>query len=534
MFVITDLEWITNSNGHHSPTQLSAIRVDEQWNTVDEFNSFIRPRDAEFHIWNHVAYTGGKATDFLLARNAHNVLDAFQEWLNDDDVILWWYSESEKLFKKIVSLILKTKEKHKSISINEYVYAFLAGKPYSRGNSYKIAEARGVRTNAKLKHFAKNDARVIQDLMRTIEYPQDDLLKPLSKPLIPSKPNIQFASLPYQYNPKTNVIHIKDCELISDVETQGFETLKNPIRKGFKACSCCKSLYNTALRERNIDIIDRTQYTYIYAPDSNVFHKYTCGMMLSAKSIMGTRKYETVVATGRTPCKVCNPTSNDIYRPLPPQYKIMRLEKKTKTSVSKSAAKAIKRQKLASEERRRMLQVENLTESERNDIFTLTQPRFAFWVGQGYQSFHLHSCSKLHDVSNLKGFGTYQEAISAGYTPCKKCKPTSKHDVKYSIPITNRIRVDEKVEDLETLCIDAEYPHYKEGPYFCIETPVGKWRINVASSPVKLEHINLVESPECDAYHEQPRLFLSFIDTFVYIKRHDDKIIQRVEGNEED
>ena len=181
-----------------------------------------------------------------------------------------------------------------------------------------------------------------------------------------------------------------------------------------------------------------------------------------------------------------------------------------------------------------MLQVENLTESERNDIFTLTQPRFAFWVGQGYQSFHLHSCSKLHEVSNLKGFGTYQEAISAGYTPCKKCKPTSKHDVKYSIPITNRIRVDEKVEDLETLCIDAEYPHYKEGPYFCIETPVGKWRINVASSPVKLEHINLVESPECDAYHEQPRLFLSFIDTFVYIKRHDDKIIQRVEGNEED
>ena len=109
MFVITDLEWITNSNGHHSPTQIAAIRVDEQWNTIDEFNSFIRPRDAEFHIWNHVAYTGGKATDFLLARNAHNVLDAFQEWLNADDVILWWYSESEKLFKKIVSLILKTK-----------------------------------------------------------------------------------------------------------------------------------------------------------------------------------------------------------------------------------------------------------------------------------------------------------------------------------------------------------------------------------------------------------------------------------------
>lgn len=529
MFVIADLEWMTNAEKHHSPTQLAAVRVDENWNVIAEFNSFIRPRDSKFHDWKHVAYTGGNATDFIYARNAHNVFTDFQKWLNEDDILLWWYDESEKLFKKLVSLILKTPESHKAISFGNHVYAFIAGQPHSKGNPYKLAEARGVVTISRLKHNSKNDVRVMRDLMAKLQYPQAELLNPVVIPEKKSQPSVQFSSLPYQYAPETNLIHKKECELISDKETQGFETLKNPIRKGFKPCDCCKIDFRTAQRERNIDILERTQYTYVYSPNSSVFHKYTCGMMLSAKSIMGTRKYETVVKTGRTPCRLCNPTPEDTYRPLPPQYKVMRLEKKTKLTVSKGAAKAIKRQKIAAEERNRKLQDKNLTETERNDVFTLTQPRFAFWVGQGYQTFHLHSCSKLHGVSNLKGFGTYREAINAGYTPCKKCRPTSKHDVKYSIPITNRIRVDEKVEDLDALCMDAGYPHYKEGPYFCIETLVGKWRINVSSSPVKLEHINLVETPECDTYHEQPRLFLSFIDTFAYIKRHDDKLMQRTE-----
>ena len=41
MFVLADIEWMTNEAGHQSPTQLAAIKVDENWNTVDSFESFI-------------------------------------------------------------------------------------------------------------------------------------------------------------------------------------------------------------------------------------------------------------------------------------------------------------------------------------------------------------------------------------------------------------------------------------------------------------------------------------------------------------
>lgn len=526
MFVLTDIEWMTNAVGHFSPTQLAAIRVDAEWNEVDRFNSFIRPRDSEFHDWKHVAYTGGSATEFMYARNAYNVFDDFLAWLSEDDVILWWYEESDMVFKKLHSLILKTKFAYKTISINEYVYTFLHGEPNSRGNAYRIAEAREIDTNPGLKHYAINDAEVMCKLMKKIAYPQDDLLKPVVKPEAEWKPTKQSMDLPYQYDPSSNTVHIKDCPVLLDGEivTQGFETWKTPLKKGFKPCECCKEEYQKAFRERNIDILERTQYTYVYAPDSKVFHKYSCGVMLAAKSILGTRKYETVVKTGRTPCKLCNPTPNDVYRPLPPQLKVARLQKKTKQMVSKEDAKAILRHKVAAEERYRRLKDDTLTEQERNDIYTLTQPRFAFWVGQGYQTFHLRTCSKLQEVSNLRGFGTYKEAVKAGYTPCRKCKPTAKHDAKFSIPITNRVRENEKIEDLEALCNDAGYEHYREGAYLYLETPVGKWRVNVSESPVKLDHINLVKTPGRKKYHEQPRLFLSILDTFDYIKRHDEEL----------
>ena len=526
MFVITDIEWMTNTAGHFSPAQLAAIRVDDAWNEVDRFNALIRPRDSEFHDWKHVSYTGGTDTEFLHARNAHNVLQAFHEWLSEDDVVLWWYEESDAVFKKLVSLILKTKFRNKTVAINEYVYAFLQGEKNSRGNAYKIAEARGIDTNQKMMHCAINDAVVAQKLMQKLGYPQGDLLKPVVRATKEWYPSQKALDLPYQYDPKTNTIHNKDCPvlLVSGAITKGYETWKTPLKKGYKPCDCCKEEYQKAFRERNIDTLERTQYTYVYAADSKVFHKYSCGVMLSAKSILGTRKYETVIKTGRKPCKLCNPTPEDVYRPLPPQLKIARLQKKPKHMVGKDDARAILRQKVASEERYRKLNDDTLTKQQRDDIYTLTQPRFAFWVGQGYQTFHLHSCPKLQEISNLRGFGTYKEAIRAGFTPCRKCKPTAKHDAKVSIPITNRVREDEKVEDLETLCTEAGYTHHREGAYLYLETSVGKWRINVSESPVKLDHINLVKTPGVKKYHEQPRIFLSFIDTFDYIKRHDDEL----------
>ena len=120
----------------------------------------------------------------------------------------------------------------------------------------------------------------------------------------------------------------------------------------------------------------------------------------------------------------------------------------------------------------------------------------------------------------------FQDAVFAGYTPCRHCKPTAKHDVTVSIPIYSRPREDETVQDLVALCQTAGYAHTFDGVRFCLETPVGKWKININTHPIQLQHINLVMTPHEQEYHKQPRLFLSLADVFTYIERHDSVLQQ--------
>ena len=529
MFVIADLEWVTNQTGHFSPTQLAAVKVDESWHELERFSALIRPCDGTFHDWKHVAYTGGTATAFLHAKNAYSVLQSFIEWLSAEDAILWWHEESDAVFQKLVKLLIKSPFQNKTIILNKYISAFLYGDANVQKSPYQMAKAQGIDTNPALKHCAINDVMAMQKLLATIDFAQAVLQNPMESHKIEWKPTAGERKLPYQYDPATNKMHRRDCPLLlaSGAKTKGFASRKTLLKKGFRLCDCCKEDYKTALREKNQRILERTSYTYVYTPTSKVFHKYTCGTMLSAKQILGAGKYNTVAKTGRRPCKLCNPSPADTHKPLPEQMKITHLEKHPRHMVAKEAAKAILRQKVALEERHRKLQDKTLTQQEIDDIYTLTQPRFAFWAGKGYQTFHLHSCPKLQGLSHLRGFSTYKAAIRAGLTPCRTCKPTAKHDIIVSLPITSHIRKHERIKDLEMLCRDAGYSYRKEGDYFYLETSVGKWRVHVGESPVKLDHINLVKTPGVTVYHEQPRIFLSFIDAFDYIKRHDGELAQR-------
>ncbi len=533
MFVIMDMEWVTNRAGHCTPTQISAIRVDEQWNTIDKFNSLIRPRDTSFYDWRHVAYKGGKAPDFLEAPNAYVVLSNFLNWLHEDDVLVWWHTESQALYEKLLGFILKATSQHKSIAIWKHVGAVLSGHSISKGSPYKLAAGYDIDVRGFSQHCSKDDVAVLQMLLSAIQYPQGQLLEPAPEIKQQETPTLLYYHLPFQYDADTNTIHKQNCVHIAGKETYGYPQLKTAIRKGYRPCSCCAAEYRQTLKERNIDTISRTQYTYIYTPDSSVFHKHTCGMMLYAKSILGTRKYESVTATGRTPCKCCCPTADDTARPLPtPRRSTSHKSPEPVINMPKGAEKALKRQQTAVADRRQKLSREGLTETERNDIFTLTQPRFSFWVAQGYQNFHSHSCPKLKGLSNLRGFSTYQDATKAGFTPCRKCHTTAKQDIIVSIPFTNRVREHETVSTLEALCQAYGYPYSKEENRFYLETAVGKWKVYTNTSPIKLGHINLVQTPYETQYHQQPRLFLSFTDVFDYIKRHDDVLLKRSEDGE--
>lgn len=526
MYVIADIEWINPYENYTSPTQLAAARVDENWNVKDEFNAFIRPHRKGCCKWEHMAYTGGTSEDFMSAETAQEVFGRFKEWLNDDDIILWWHKQSKEQFCKMTETILGIKDSHKAVNINRYIYVFLSGQEHSVGSFYDIAEARGIDVRSDLKHYSVNDVRVLRELMIKIGYPQENLRYPIKTDSLVS----DGKEFPYQYDPDTNTIHKKECIYIKDVKTTGHQTIKTAIKKKYKPCECCKEEYKAAVAERAADIISRCEYTYFYSPDSEVFHKRSCELMLSSEEIMGTGKYETVIATGRTPCKICNPTKEDEINSAVKKVNPVHFHKKEKKQVlPKAQAKALLRQQTAIKERKRLLKDNNLTEAERKDIITLTNTGFAFWVGKGYQNFHLHSCPKLNEVSDLKGFATYKEAVWSGYTPCRKCRPTEKHDAIYSIPINNCVRENDRVEVLEFMCRETGYEYYENDSYFYIDTPVGKWKIDTVTNPIKLEHINLVNNPHTKKYHEQPRLFLSYTDVFDYIKRHDESLAERKE-----
>ena len=168
------------------------------------------------------------------------------------------------------------------------------------------------------------------------------------------------------------------------------------------------------------------------------------------------------------------------------------------------------------------------SETVKNDFYTLTQPRFSFFSAAGYLAFHKRSCPKLKGLSGITGFARYKDAVRAGHTPCKLCKPTQKLDISCPIPITNQRRNGESVRDLQALCQTQGYPWEREESFFCFSTPVGKWKVDLSSAPYIVYHINLVRTPgNYYCYHRQPRLFLSLADTFAYIKSHDQSLMDR-------
>ncbi|MCM1440544.1 MAG: hypothetical protein NC131_15295 [Roseburia sp.] len=335
--------------------------------------------------------------------------------------------------------------------------------------------------------------------------------------------------LRYVYDRGRNLLHIADggCEFGSNASY--INSIGNYIKKRVPPCPVClQKEYNEQKRQMYSDLVERMHCKFIYTPRSDVFHKASCNHVHAALDIMGCQKYKTAIDTGRRPCKLCNPTVDDEQKKKPKsKNKNEQLQvKHIRTTASKSQTeKAILRLKQAREERSTVDFKVIKTEEERRDILTLTGTVYGFYVGKGYNNFHLKSCPRLKQLTSIIGFKTYNEAMAAGYTPCKTCKPTKKFNVNLSIPITSRERTDEKIEDLYTYCAAYGYSCSQDEEYFYVKTPVGKWKIDIVSKPVRLKHINLVTGGGTEEYHDQPRLFLSLIDAILYIRKHDNNLM---------
>lgn len=553
MLVLADIEWALPQGAKPYPTQLALQRVDDAWNTAAIFYSRIRP-GATPPDWSFCAFSGGSAEEFLSAPFRPEVEDKLCSWLQEDDLLCWWFAQSKWMFRRF----FPTLKRHASITVTDYLPEYFQDSSWQERNPYVLAgELLNAFSNGKNygagedwatlpgpEHFSLNDTKAMRMALSAMQFPQKRFLKPptVSDGAIKGKHAQKSGGTgsdgQFLYDPSANMIHKKGCPLIADeAQLLPYGSLKVPMQRGYQPCpKCCAKEYRGALVKRNADILRRCQYTYIYAPGSSVFHKYTCKTMLSAHGILGTGKYSSCVEKGMRPCKLCRPTKDDPPNPTtvaapPPPSKARPAKKPRPGNLPKEKQRAVSRLWQAQQERFDPRNKEKLSSDSKDDFYTLTQPGFVFWAARGYQNFHTRNCPKLKGLSALTGFARYSDALHAGYTPCKQCKPSKKQDMVYSIPITSRKRSGESYRLLFDLCREHHYPCSldDDGTYFLMETPVGKWKINLSANPVSLEHINL-STPwgSKTQYHQQPRLFLSLSDTFSYIHRHDSVIMRRL------
>ena len=511
MYVLADLEWVENEYEKISFSQIAMIRVDEDWNVVSTIFHRIKPLNVSYHRWNHVGYTGGAPIDYLTASDSTHVFEDVATWLCPDDIICWWASEAKDWVQKLLPAIT-----NQQIVLAEHVTKFVGHKPC---NAHKLGRYLNLESAGE-NHNAQSDAEMMRRVLATVHFPQ-----PIPKNVDDIKPSDRVGAQAMAYNAHidTNTIHKKGCPQIPVFgHLKGYNDLKKPVGKKYIPCDCVKTEFTAARRLRNQDIIDRSEYNYLYTPNSAVFHRRDCKIMLQAHDVLGAVLYGSCLSTDRRPCKVCNPTvEGEVTKK---RFKHQMPTKRGPT-LSDHEQRAVNRHRQAQEQRRAIERNANLSQEKRDDLYILSQPGYAFFAAKGYKNFHLRNCKSLSGISNVEGFAWYKDATRAGYRPCKCCKPDPKHDVVVSLPIYSSERRGESASAIRVLCERFGYKYRTDEKYTYVETEVGIWRIDTANTPYRLDHINLISTPDNRTnFHRQPRLFLSLRDVVYYIKRHDESL----------
>ena len=526
MMVLFDMEWVTDRNGREMPTQIAAMRVDSTWNPLDRFETLIRPVGLGSIRSDHVGFGGLPRQAYQNAELLVDAMESIRQWLLRDDILLWWAREADCLFRRFYRSVLHEAVARPSYYLDEPI-RHGAGLP-ERKSLYAAAQMTGIAMQGN-EHEAASDVELLAGLLRTLQITPADVVAPEEEEN--AAHTMDLSQYSYWYDLEQGLVHENDCPALEGkTQLQGYHTLTAVIRKGYVPCpDCCAHDYRMAGREYIQKKIADSPFNFVYTEHSKVFHHYSCKTILAVKSmssIAGTTYYENALETGRCPCKVCRPNAGSAR-------KTGRNNKYFERELSRPERQAVKRFAQAKRERQEMKTRTDLTEQQINDLYTLTQPRFAFWAAQGYETFHTRNCTKLKGRSGVQGFARYQDARRAGYAPCRFCKPTAKMNAVLSIPINNRVVEQETTAVLESACRKAGFPFEQDRTYFQLETPVGIWRIRLTVKPYQIEHINLIHTPgNRTGFHTQPRLFLSLSDIFSYIVRHDRSLEQQTQRTE--
>ena len=554
MLVLMDLEWLMIKGGRLCPTQTAAMHVDDNWNCIDRFDSLFLPLSVTQDYWHHDAYSGAKPEDFKNAPSAFSVMKKLFKWLNEDDVLCWWTEKNETAFRNLVMYLWKREVPRSMCVVYPLWQMHVTDGLSCKGTLYSLAGERGISVPS-VQHVSVNNVEAFRALLQGTAFPSSFIRKPMSaeetsdeaeykktqstSEAIPL-PAVDLTKFALYYDVDKATLHRNDCPLLDPAaQLEGFDDFRICIQRKLIPCQCCSKEYWKANREAYQHIVSTCGFNYVYQTAETVFHRPNCVSLeqIPYTDVLGEVYYAKCLKKGMKPCELCKPT---IKQQVGPKHVYAQDPQKraqfnqnaddtwvTTRKLSKGEMTALTRHQVARNERAALEQSgQPKSYTELRDEHTLTQTRYAFWSAKGYQTFHTRNCGKLQNMNELRGFAKYNDAVRAGLTPCKLCKPSAKADINISVPIYQNMRKGESRHTLDRLCKAAKFKHHFESPNYYIETPVGKWRININTCPVDVHHANLVKEPHTQAFHKQSRLFLSLTDTFEYIRRHDTDLIK--------
>lgn len=343
----------------------------------------------------------------------------------------------------------------------------------------------------------------------------------------------------YSYDTEQKTLHTIECKSEKETHCLIKMNIKQIIAKKIKTCKCCQKEFSRQLIDYNKNRISLISDDFVYVEKSKIYHKKGCHCVNRSRKIASDNSAEMLVELGRRPCKLCKPFEPKFLHIFGGENKravknmlvkkfVLKNDGKTKKNLSLHEIMAIKRYNQAKED---LLYAYQSGMQIDNDVLTKNHSSYAFWAGAGYKTFHTYGCKKLQGMTNIKGFSHYSHACSAGYKPCKDCKPSAKSNLEYSIPLKSRARSNEDNTHIENLCKNFGYKYnYETETFFSFETQAGVWKIDLTAMPYHVKHLNTAKNSGNPTLHEQPRLFLSKSDVILYVKRHDESLVKSLGG----
>lgn len=538
MFVLMDLEWITDHNNFNYETQLAALRVDNNWKEVSSYTSLIRPQ-----VWvEHAIGLGGHAReDYDRAYSLTKVMEGFQRWLQPDDVLCWWQNDPKILFEKEYKRLMGVELDRISVELMPCFKAFVDDGFSKSGNPYDLAAARDI-PRYKPVHDSLNDVWMLSDLLTAVSLTQDmnELLH--ADAVLAVQDQIAHKNAKYLIDAKDNSTHILGCKRISSmVNCSAAWSIREVVKHHGPICSCCRNEVLPQIVEYNAkELASRKcigySKIYFYLNNSSVYHTRDCSCLLQTTKRISSTPILEKLSGKKTPCRHCRPGVDREIKDISFAEVITELSQPAKKTVAKPKVGIVgdtiypvlnmdglnKAHRKAYE---RYLEVREQQKNSSNGSYVRSSTTFLADDGTGL--FHTLSCDRIGDHANMRGFSHCTDAKRKGYRPCKYCNPTRDDEATFSIPEYSKMYKTESLLMIRRECdkYGIRFEIREPEQELVLFTDMGEWIVDLVNRPIVLMHLNTVNTYLMGEknYHEQPVMFMNVIDAVRYVNKHDNK-----------